>query len=703
MSGLDPIDGPGQIAAHVAANDSGAPDSTDPVRAALINPVAAPQLAAGGDPGPEIAGSDGDHLERPPFPQGGPVKPLGIASGLDGSMRCFYLDSLGQIVARDVDNKHGKNALIGLYGDKSPFIEEHWPQWSKPVRDYNRSTKEYTTLVKSVIIGFDQAEASRAHIEECVRRGIFDSVGKLRGRGAHRTDTGHLLMHLGNTLLIPEVRATGKLKGYRFADPGVHAGYVYPAREASARPHHASVGPDIGERVLTQLKSWSFRRAELDPHLLLGAIVASMLGGFLTWRPAMWIVGPRGTGKSTLDGEPSASEGFIGHLLGPARMNSADTTAAGIRQTLLNSTVPVFIDELEPDAGRDKIDAIIALARIAAGGAKGHRGGQDHKAQEFTLRSPFWFSSVLQVMMQPTDRSRFVTIELKKLRGGLKKPSFFELGVPAMGARLLRRVIDQAERLDATIARYAEALGERGLDARGQDVYGTLLACADIVLSDDMPDDATLTSWALLCDPSSLNASDEALSEERGCLDHLLTSQVQARGGDERVTLSRWVADAIEDAGKGLHADESAAARRLQQWGLKLVNLTLLGIVDGPDNARTPRWGTRAYAKGHPGWLAVAWKHRALDPLFMDTKWRGGVWRQALARIELVLSEDDADIAARNGGDSRLTAIDGLKVKFDRISANAVLIPLAAILDADELPVCCTPLAASQWLAGALL
>lgn len=666
---------------------------TDPVLDALQNPVDAPRLAEAGDPGPMLGDDDGGaRSERPPFPLGGPVKCLGIQSDMSGSIKCYYLDGLGQIVGLDANNRHGKNAMIALYGSGSDFLEASWPQWSKPKKEYDRSSKQWVEVEKARIIGFDQAEASRSHIEECTRRGIFDPTGKLRGRGAHRTDKGHLVLHLGDALMLPKERANGAVSGYHYADPGAHGGYVYPAFAPSMRPHHEEVGIDAGQRVLQQLQTWNYKRPLLDPMLLLGALVASQLGGFLAWRPVMWIVGPRGTGKSTLDGEPSANEGFIGHLLGPGRMNTANASEAAIRQTLKNSTVPVFIDELEPDAPKEKIDALIALARVAAGGAKGHRGGQDQQAHEFTLRSPFWFSSILQPPLQAQDRSRIVTVELKKLRSDLKKPDFFKMNAAALGAKLLRRVIDQAERLDETIAAYAEALQKRGLDARGQNVYGTLLACADIALYDELPDDELVNEWALRCDPASLTDIGDAGSEERSCLDHLLTSPVQARGGDERVTLGSWVGDAIRDA---VDNEDGSATRRLQQLGLKLVNAKLLDMVEGPDGERVPRWGTQNYVPHQPGYLAIAWKHRGLDPLFQDTKWRGGVWKQALGRTEIEWTAGEGEQIQRGA----IGAIDGVKVKFDRISANAVLVPLCAVIDAEELPASSAAATVAEWLA----
>lgn len=671
----------------------------DPVLDALENPVDAPRLAQAGDAGPDLSHDDGDGMqfERPPFPLGGPVKCLGIMSGMDGSIRCFYLDVKGQLVGLDAHNKHGKNGLIGLYGDQSNFLEANWSQWSKPRKERDPATNEWHEVPgSSVIVGFDQAKASRAHIEECSRRGIFDPSGKIRGRGAHRDDQGRLVLHFGDTVLASAEKIRRADGSMRYVDPGFHGGYVYPAHAPIMRPHHEPVGIDAGQKVLKQLGSWSYKRQLLDPMLTLGAVMQSFLGGFVDWRAVMWVVGPRGTGKSTLDGEPSRTEGFIGHLIGQGRMNTANTSEAAIRQTLKNSTIPVFIDEIEPNTPEEKLRAVITLARIAAGGAKGHRGGQDQQAHEFTLRSPFWFSSILQPPLEAQDRSRIVTIELKKLRKDLERPDFFKMNAAGLGSKLLRRAIDQAVRLDETIARYREALEDAGHDARGSNVYGTLLACADLALYDDLPDEELTAFWATHCAPNNLSEIAEASSEERACLEHLLTSPVQARGGDEREALGAWVGKALRSVVDENEIDNTWQ-RRLMQMGIKLVNAKLLGIDEGADGEKRPRWGAKAYGADYgnsePGWLAVAWKHRALDPLFGDTKWRGGVWRQALNRTEIAV----IDAEGVPMGD--LGAIDGVKTKMDRMSANCVLVPLCAVLDEDELPEASKAAAVAAWMA----
>ena len=250
----------------------------DPIADALDNPIPAPRLAEPGDVGPQLGG---DEYDRPVLDPSCPVKALGISSDITGSQRCFYLNFNGQLVGLEAGNKHGKLALIALFGPKSDWLEAHFPQWSKPVTEYDRSTKTHTIVKESEIVGFDQAEAARALIEECTRRGIFDPTGKMRGRGAHLLPSGGLILHFGGKLLAAESKVDGTHKGWRWGNPGLYEGHVYPTAEAIPHPWHEPVGAGPGQKLFQLFSMWRFKRRELDARLLVGWASCAPIGGGL--------------------------------------------------------------------------------------------------------------------------------------------------------------------------------------------------------------------------------------------------------------------------------------------------------------------------------------------------------------------------------------------------------------------------------------
>lgn len=659
------------------------PIAANPIAAALDNPQPAPQVAQPGDAGAEIGQGQ---YERPPFPAGCPVKPLGISSGLDGTQKCFYFNWNGQIVGLEAGNRHGKNSLIALFGPASDWLEAQWPQWSKPVREYNKAEKRWETVKDAEIVGFDQAEASRALIEECVRKGIFDPSGKLRGAGAHRQRDNGLVLHCGDKIYASIHTLDGRIKEWRWFDPGVHGGYVYSAAAPIPRPHHDHASPRAAELVLRTLRTWNWKRPLLDPRLALGAIGASLIGGALPWRPNMWITGARGTGKSTFNGQ----DGFLHQIFRDGVFRTGNASSAAVRQSLQNSTVPVMFDEIEPGADNRRVTEVIELARVASSGDKIHRGGQDHQAHEFTLASCFWFSSINIPPLQPQDRSRLAILELLPFAHGSVPPDLQALGLPQLGRELLRRMVDGWERLAATKLKYHAALSAAGHDSRACDQFGMLLACADVLIydwdtDDGLPDDEDVALWTGECRPDRLAEIRDTISDDQACVVHILTSMVQARGGDEREMLSSWigraVASVIDPLFEGVQPGVPDKSNdRLQQIGLKLVNAKYHPEECDLDGqvTKAARWGSELFNSNEPGFLAIAGSHQGLAKLFEGTKWQGGVWRQSLARCE--------------------GALDGVKVKFGKMGAWAVLVPLHHVLDETELPAASRPDAMADWI-----
>ncbi len=661
--------------------------AADPITEALANPVPAPQLAAPGD----AVGEHGREVyQQPPFPPNPPVRPLGISSDISGSQKCFYLDVSGQLVGLEAGNKHGKGAITALFGEQIGWAQDHWPRWSAPV--YEGRGKARHLVEASKVIGLDQADASEALIIECTRRGIFDPSGRMRGRGAHPLPGGGLVVHYGDGLLASRQKVDGSIAGWKWHATGLFEGFVYPAGARLPRPFGESAPARAAEKLLGLFNTFHWKRGLLDARLVLGAAGASRVGGALPWRPNVWITGGAGTGKSTLNGEG----GVLDHLFGLAALRTGNASAAAIRQTLKNSTVPVFFDEIEASEDNRATNAVIELARVASSGATMHRGGQDHQAHEFTLKSCFWFSSINIPPLQPQDRSRLAILELRPLADNAVPfdPAtlrFEGLGdLAKVGTLIDKRMIDGWPRLNATIELFRGVLAKAGHSRRACDQFGTLLACADLLLNDELPDDEELAHWAELTAPRKMAEVSEAVSDHEACLQHVTTTLVQAKGNEEREQLGTWIGQAVAAKLNPLFDDHDGeitdrADKRLQERGIKLVNASwkgeerdLQGEVTKPG-----RWGASAFEASLPGFVAVAGSHRALEEIYKGTKWQGGVWKQSLARFP--------------------GCIEPVKIKFGPgLSLTAVLVPLHMVLDESELPGASKPEAVAAWLAQQL-
>lgn len=621
----------------------------DAIGDALDRPMDAPDMAQPGDLAP-YGGHDEDPDGRPPLPADCPVQVLGVLRQV-----CWYLDTNGQIIDLEMGNRHGKNSLLGLFGTKSGWLERNYPQWSAPV--YEGRGKDRQLVKPSEIVGFDQAEASRAMIEACCAKGIFDPAGKIRGRGAHRGRQGGLIVHVGDKVLAAKMHVDGTIGKFDWHGPGVSDGYVYPAAAPIPRPWHKKADGRPGRDLLALLKTWMWQRTLLDPMLALGWIGLSYVGGAVEWRSNIWLTGGPGTGKSTLNGEG----GVFDQLFGEGLFKTGNASAAAIRQTLKNSTVPVMFDEIEASEDNRRVREVIELARVSSSGTTIHRGGADHVASEFTLRSCFQFSSVLIPPIEPQDRSRLAILELKRFPEGAVPPKLATFNLPALGAMLYRRMVDGWARWDETLHAYDSALAAGGHSRRACMQFGSLLAAAHILLYDDLSDAELIAEWAGRCDRRWLSEVSEATPDEEDCTNHILTSMVQSRGGDEREAIGTWIGRAV-NMRSGNEDFMTRARKQLQEIGLKLVN----AVPKDPGPQEEQRFGARDLEPGKPGYLAIAQSHQALAAIFAGRKWQGGVWAQSLARHE--------------------GAIRGVDVKMGHVKVRAVLIPLAHVLDESELP-----------------
>ncbi|HWK44907.1 MAG TPA: hypothetical protein VNT30_09310 [Stellaceae bacterium] len=563
---------------------------------------------------PEKLDEPDDRGDGPPeetsdsvLPAGCPVTPLGHDTGT-----CYYLCEAGQL--RNLSAKdHSRNNLIDLFGRRAEYVFRTWPR--------KQQMKETGAWI---ITGFKAEECGDTLRLACKLAGVWSPVGRVRGAGAWRGVDDELVLHAGDALLTVRAGDAGVFQEpgalpWIEGKPGIVGRQVYPTAPSLPRPSPAREPQDsaegAGAKMLRMLGTWSLRRPGIDDHLVLGWIGAAMLGGALGWRPVMWITGAYNTGKSSMDK-------LVDRTLGAGTMlHTSDASAAGVRQVLGHDSRPVAIDEAEADTDGRKMKAMVELARSAATGALAIRGGSDHKATQFTLRSCFLFSSILIPPLLPQDRSRIAVIELDAL-GSSPPPDMSERTCAELGARLLRQLTEQWHRYDATCEAYRDAMARAGHSSRGQDVYGTLLACADLLLYDHPPDGETLDAW---CDKMAAEGMAEIQaqsSDNDACLRHLLTTPLEAPRDRLRFTVADWIRRAIGTY-PGMDDDAAAAAladRVLQEAGVKVC------AEDGGKPIKLDRY------------LAVASSHRGLSKIYAGTQWADapgaqGVWVQSLRRL----------------------------------------------------------------------
>lgn len=547
------------------------------------------------------------------LPQGSPIRALGVNG------RVYYLlDAFGQL--QEIPWKElGRSTIIGLVGDGAHlFLEKHWPR-----KTQNRRTQEWETS------GWRPEEAQMAIHNSCARQGIWSPRTKVRGAGAWATRDGGLAIHCGDAVLI-----FGRDGSQREEPPGVVDGFVYPTAPATLRPakHRMPAGAGGPAMALYQiLRTWHWKRADIDPVLMLGWICAAMVGGALKARPMIWIPGELGTGKSSL-------QDLVKWIfMTTGLLSVADPTEAALAQTLGFSTMPAALDEQESSQDNRKLLAILNLARLAFTGAVRSRGSQDHEARDFVVRSAFMFSSILPPPMDPQDVSRFAFLELLPLSKGAKPPPIDEARIGELGMALLRRMTDGWPRWTETLQAFREALMESGNHtARGADLFGTLLAAAHLAMSDSPPSAEQLAKWAAQMDATKLAELDGAMSDKQACLAYVSTKALVDQHNRRERTIASWVARAAgigtEDDGGQLTEEARLHANRI---------LALVGMV------------VRSYRETGLLYLVVSNNHEGTAKLFAGTKWgttagNNGTWRISLGRLAGAVENHQAKIDGRN-------------------------------------------------------
>lgn len=516
---------------------------------------------------------------RPPdgsLPEDCPVTPLGVA----GQIR-YYSDELEQLQGL-LPREHTANGIAALYGRKTALLREHWPKKNE----------------NGEVTGWQSAAAAQALMQAAAEKGVWSPKDRVRGPGAWPGKAeGDVILHCGDLVLA----------GDEWRPCGMIGRHLYPAHPPTPRPSKvfAPGGPNgPGAELLNLFRSWNWRRADVDPELLVGGIGCQMMGGVLRWRPTIWICGEPGHGKTELLNSVHKVHGDGGAIA------TADATEAGLRQSLRFSSLPVIFDELEPGEDSQKAKGVIALARRASSGSLTLRGSAGHVEHEFVVRSTFVFSSVLMPPLTSAERSRIAVLDLMPLGGGAAL-MLDQRRLLAIGEALRHRLLQQWRRFPAALAAYRDALmRDGGHDARGADLYGTLLACMDLMLHDRSGfEPGEIETWAAkLPKVGGGESLDVDEPDHVRCLMHLLSAQIDAHGSGVRRTIGHWVEQAL-DGGSTSQANDI-----LETLGVKVARF-----------------------RDQRGFF-VATSHAGLSRIFADTHWSGGgsrtaPWSQALRRF----------------------------------------------------------------------
>jgi len=558
-----------------------------------------------------------------------PVVPLGREGPL-----YHLMDSAGQFRSFTASD-FSHSGIQDLFA-RAP----NWPKWCAPRYGRAPAAKDGEAAKAPPIKSFQDDDIREMLMKACSEVGQFSADNKLRGRGAWRLRDGSLIYHAGEELWRCELRAG--VAFWRPQETGMVDNHLYPLLPEIPPPYDQpiSAADNPAGDILQTLRCWRFERPDVDPVLLLGWIGVAFLGGALDWRPAVVLVGDKGTGKSTL-------QKGLEDLFGDALFHSADTTAAGIYQKMAHDARPVAVDELEAGADNRKVDAVVRLMRAASSGALASRGGADHHGVEFQMRSAFLFSAINNPLQSAQDLSRVAILRLRPLDRDQVMPP--PIDADTAGRKILARLMIEWPRFAALYDEYAKALSAGGHDARGQKTYGTLLACADMMLGSELaaalgvPLSAELEYWSEHLAADRLPEVEDAAPNWRACLTWLLTAQVPFWRNGARTTVGKLLLDLV-----ALDGDFTIGQARNE------LALTGLGLMVPGEVAE--------HKLGYV--LAVPNSSPLVGKLFDGTQWAGspgagGPWKDALrqAPAHIVITDRARNRVTIGGVQQRCTLV----------------------------------------------
>lgn len=545
------------------------------------------------------------------LPDGCPVIPLGHKAG-----DLFVLDAAGQVVTCSA-NQFGQGKVEQLFGDRIGYAYWAWPRLTKAPK-----SKDGKPIGPAKVDTFRTERVRQSLWGEAFRKGVFEQIEAVRGRGVWLGDAGELIVHCGDRMYV-----NGKVRL-----PGEFQGKIYPRMAAILHPWPMPVDEGPAEILLELFQRFSWARP-CDALLMMGWLGVSMFSGAMRVRPSILVTGDKGRGKTTL-------QNILKVVFGAYLLSTTNTTPAGIYQKVNQDARPIGIDELENSGDNTLPMRIVELARQSYSGGLMLRGGSNHAGVEFECRSSFLLSMINPPPLPPQDLSRLGVLILRKPPDKDRGPAPILQDNDDMGSKILRRMMDGWPQFDAIFARYREVLLKGGHEERGCDTYGTLLTCAHILLGDEglarfkFPT-SDLSKWSEWLAIDNMPELEDQGPTWLRCLNFMMTRNIDMWRGGGQLT----VGAVLEYLESNSDASLPQTNAKLAQVGLKLLSPR---EFKWPEKKRVPT-----------GWLlAIPNVSPQVAKIFEGSAWNAGPGGESGWRLPL---KDAPDGVLVEGIDNRIT------------------------------------------------
>ena len=141
-----------------------------------------------------------------------------------------------------------------------------------------------------------------------------------------------------------------------------------------------------------------------------GWIVSALVGGALPFRPNIWLTAASNTGKTYL------LSNVLRPIFGDMCILPVNTTEAGIAAATADTSLPVLLDEFEPERSQvERNEGILGLVRVATSGSGERLRGTQHGGLSLSrLRFSLLASSIDRPQLAPALANRFIMLRLSR-------------------------------------------------------------------------------------------------------------------------------------------------------------------------------------------------------------------------------------------------------------------------------------------------
>lgn len=435
---------------------------------------------------------------------------------------------------------------------------------------------------------------------------------------------GDIAVHCGDQVLL----------GDGWSPAGERTGsQIWAAAAPTPRPG-VPCGAQIGQQLqqtLTDLWSW---REVGSPIAVIGLIANAYYGAATEWRPAGFITGATGSGKTALLRVIRAAV--------PLHHFDNDARKAGIEQAIDGRAMAIIIDEAADranrDAARDLADLLLSVSSDE--GTKGSRGTPDGRGRRVELCGLIIFFSINPPTLEPQHFGRLTLIDLVKPSGGVDHRTTHRAAVHfarAHGAELWGRMLASWDRYNAALELFRAGLLVVGCAPREMDQAGALLAGWWVMVREGLPDDKGVREGIGALDGFIRPAADvDAEDRPQLMLQHLLSSMVNLHRSSDREPLGKLIAIAFGDAMQERSPDD--ARELLTHYGVRVVRRCVRfgqpPPTDGCNcyNCRDHRRFPVPRMSDDAGlWFST--QNPELRKIFSGTPFEGDRWRYEMIRL----------------------------------------------------------------------